>query len=267
MAAFGSMPIGQYYPAESPVHRLDSRVKIVLALALTVAVFLVQSFISFALLAAAVIVLVSIGRLPWRVVIRGLRPLVYILAFTVAIHLLTTAGPSIEVGWLRISREGLRTGAFVTVRLILLVLGTSLLTLTSTPVELTDGLEYLLGPLKRIGVPAHEIAMMMTIALRFIPTLVAETDKIVKAQMARGAEFERGNPVKRARSFIPVLVPLFVGVFRRADELAIAMESRCYRGGDNRTRLRELRMRPVDWAAGLCFSLVLAALVIVGRVY
>ncbi|MEW6189490.1 MAG: energy-coupling factor transporter transmembrane component T, partial [Actinomycetota bacterium] len=195
-----------------------------------------------------------------------LKPLRLIIIFTFAMHLLFTSGTILmKLGPLRITQEGLQMGVFICIRLILLLLGTSLLTLTTTPIELTDGLEYLLSPFRRLKIPAHELAMMMTIALRFIPTLVMETDKIMKAQMARGADFESGNILRRARSFLPLLIPLFVSAFRRADELALGMESRCYRGGEGRTRLKALEMSGKDWLAGTVASLLLIVSVAMGR--
>lgn len=261
-----SLTIGQYYPGESLVHRVDPRLKIMVVLAYAVILFVVRNFISFAIVAVFILGLIYLARLPWRWVFRGLKPLVYILGFTLVLHLFTTAGPAwFMIGPLKVTRAGFLTGTFVCIRLILLVLGTSLISLTTTPIELTDGLEYLLSPLKVIKVPAHELAMMMTIALRFIPTLLSETDKIIKAQSSRGADFESGNIFKRAKNFIPLLVPLFISVFRRADELALAMESRCYRGGEGRTRLNELKMGGADWVTLVIVSLFLAGVVVAGR--
>lgn len=261
-----SLTIGQYYPSESPVHRLDPRLKITAVLIYAIILFMVRNFTSFAIVAIFILGLIWLARLPWQWVFRGLKPLVYILTFTLALHLFTTAGPTwFEMGPLKVTRAGFLTGTFVCIRLILLVLGTSFISLTTTPIELTDGLEYLLSPLKVIKVPAHELAMMMTIALRFVPTLLSEADKIIKAQSSRGADFESGNVFKRAKNFIPLLVPLFVSVFRRADELALAMESRCYRGGEGRTRLNELKMRGIDWVALGVILVFLVGVVVVGR--
>lgn len=259
-----SVTIGQYYPSDSVVHRLDPRVKIVITLIMAVGIFAVTGFSSLAAVTLFIALVTALARIPPSWLLRGLRPLVIILVFTLALHLFLSSGPALaRLGPLRLSRTGLATGLFVVGRLILLVLGTSLLTLTTSPIELTDGLEYLLAPLKAVRVPAHELAMMMTIALRFIPTLLLEVDRIMKAQMARGADFESGNILRRATNFVPLLIPLFIAVFRRADELALAMEARAYRGGEGRTRMRALVMRPADWAAlvgVLGFSaLVLAA--------
>ncbi|HAW60438.1 MAG TPA: transporter [Actinobacteria bacterium] len=257
--------VGQYFPAESPIHRLDPRVKICLTMLLMVAIFMVRSFTGFAGLGLLLCLVVYVGQLPWSWILRGLKPLRYVLLFTLVMHLLFTPGLVILLlGPLRITQEGLQNGLFFCARLVLLVSGTSLLTFTTTPIELTDGIEYLLSPFRRFKVPAHELAMMMTIALRFIPTLLVETEKIMKAQMARGADFESGNIFRRARSLVPLLVPLFVSVFRRADELALAMESRCYRGGEGRTRMRALRMEGKDWLMGLATVVLLVLAILVG---
>lgn len=258
--------VGQYFPAESPIHHLDPRVKICLTMLLMVAIFMVKSFTGFAALGLLLCLVVYVGQLPWSWILRGLKPLRYILLFTLVMHLLFTPGLVILLlGPLRITQEGLRNGLFFCARLVLLVSGTSLLTFTTTPIELTDGIEYLLSPFRRFKVPAHELAMMMTIALRFIPTLLVETEKIMKAQMARGADFESGNIFRRAKSLVPLLVPLFVSVFRRADELALAMESRCYRGGEGRTRMRALRMEGKDWLMGMATVVLLVLAILVGR--
>ncbi len=251
--------IGQYLPRSSPVHRLDPRTKIVSATGLLVGLFFVPSFQGFALFAAGVLGTLVLAQVPLGYALRGLRPIAVLLLLTVVLNTFFAAGePTPELfrlGPLVATQGGLRTAAFVGLRLILLVAVTSLLTFTTSPVELTDGLEWLLRPFRRIGVPAHELAMMMTIALRFIPTLLEETEKIMKAQMARGAEFGSGNIVQRARAFVPVLVPLMVSAFRRSEELALAMEARCYHGGEGRTRMKALRAR----AADLLASMVVAA--------
>ncbi len=242
---------GQYYPSGSLVHRADPRVKLLLVIIFVLAVFLVKNFTGFAIVVVLLGLFVYLSRLPVILTLKGVRPLLFVLAITLLIHL-----------WVG---GGLRTGIFVDLRLILLVVGASFLTLTSTPVELTDAIESLLSPLKRIGVPSHELAMMMTIALRFIPALSTEADKIIKAQTARGARFDSKNPLARARSFIPILVPLFVSVFRRADELAEAMEARAYRGGEGRTRMHNLKMRSGDWVSFVVVIILLAGMVWVGR--
>lgn len=266
MSAIGSITIGQYYPGESAVHRLDPRVKIAATFIFMVSLFVVRNFWGFLAFFLLIALAVFLAQLPWPLVVRGLRPILYFLLFTVVIHLFFTPGLVLaRLGPLRITIEGVRNGLFISSRLLLLVVGTSLLTLTTTPIQLTDAIEFMLKPLAVLRVPAHEIAMMMTIALRFIPTLVVEADKIMKSQTARGADFESGNILRRARSYIPLLIPLFVSAFRRADELALAMESRLYRGGKGRTRLRELRAEAKDWLA-LAFALVIAVGVgILGR--
>ncbi len=251
MSVGASFITGQYYPSGSLVHRADPRVKLLIVVTFALAVFLVKNFTGFAAIVVLLGFFIYLSRLPAILTLKGVRPLFFILAFTLLIHLGT--------------RDGLRTGLFVDLRLIILVVGASFLTLTSTPVELTDAIESLLSPLKRIGIPSHELAMMMTIALRFIPTLSVEANKIIKAQTARGARFDSKNPLTRARSFTPILVPLFVNVFRRADELAEAMEARAYHGGDGRTRMRELKMRPGDWVGFVMAIILLAGMVWVGR--
>jgi energy-coupling factor transport system permease protein len=258
--------MGQYYPAESLVHAMDPRAKLLIAVTFMVVLFIGNNFYAFAIMGAFAFLAILLSKVPVRLLIRGLRPIVFIMAFTLLLHLFLTPGPAIfKVGPVTATWSGLIQGAFIGVRLVILIMFTSLLTLTTSPIELTDGLEDVLKPFRRLGVPAHELAMMMTIALRFIPTLLEEAERIMKAQMARGADFESGNMMKRAKSLIPLLVPLFVSAFRRADDLAMAMEARCYRGGEGRTRMRQLRMAFRDYAA---FGLILvtAALVIVVRI-
>lgn len=242
--------IGQYIPADSPVHRLDPRTKITAVTLLMVIIFVVRDFVGYALLTAFLLTVIALSRIPVSHVLRGLRPIGFLLALTLVLNVFFSGIEGGDVmfrlGPLVATRQAVVRALFIGYRLIALVVATSLLTFTTSPVELTDGLERLLRPFRRIGVPSHELAMMMTIALRFIPTLLEETEKIIKAQMARGAEFERGNVLRRARALVPVLVPLFVSAFRRADELALAMEARCYRGGDKRTRMKELRFAARD---------------------
>jgi energy-coupling factor transport system permease protein len=261
--------IGQYYPGDSSIHRLDPRLKIALVLAFLAAVFLIENFAGFALVGAALLLVVRISRIPARWMLRSLRPLTFIVLLTMLLHSLRLTGsagdPLVALGPVKIVSSGLVSGFFFSLRLVLLVAGSSLLTLTTTPVRLADALESMLRPLARFGLPAHELAMMMTVALRFIPTLVDETDRIMKAQMARGADFESGNLVRRARSYVPLLVPLFVSIFRTADELAVAMEARGYRGGEGRTRLHELRVTPLDWRLTAASAVLLTAVVAVGR--
>ncbi|NLM38466.1 MAG: energy-coupling factor transporter transmembrane protein EcfT [Firmicutes bacterium] len=245
---FKNITIGQYIPGNSVIHRLDPRTKILGAVLLIAMLFLVDSVWGYLLAGLAIFAVIYLSEIPIKVVLRGLRPLFVILLLTVSLHLFMTEGdPIFNVRFLnRITWQGLNRGVLMGVRLALLVMGTSLLTLTTSPINLTDGIESLLSPGKRIGVPAHELAMMMTIALRFIPTLLEEAEKIMKAQMARGADFQSGNLVQRAKSLIPLLVPLFVNAFRRADDLAVAMEARGYRGGEGRTKFKELHFRRAD---------------------
>ncbi|MFZ5966760.1 MAG: energy-coupling factor transporter transmembrane component T family protein [Bacillota bacterium] len=255
--------IGQYYPVDSVIHKVDPRVKILATFVFIAALFIVKNFIAysyvFVFLAAAII----LSKVPISYMLRGLKPLFMIIILTVTINIFMTKGEVIyPLGPLEITKEGVYQAAFMAIRLILLIVGTSLLTLTTSPIQLTDGIEKLLNPFKKIGVPAHELAMMMTIALRFIPTLLEETDKIMKAQMARGADFESGNIVNRAKSLVPLLVPLFISAFRRADELAMAMEARCYRGGENRTRMKELSLHGRDFVASAVTVMVLVAVIV-----
>lgn len=254
---------GQYVPVESMIHRLDPRTKILGTLVLAVVVFVARGAGDLAAYAALLALIVLAARISPGYVLRSLRPVFWLVAFAVVFQVLF--GPEgghavFRRGPITITRENLAAGVFYGVRLALLIIATSLMTFTTSPVELTDGLERLLRPFRRIGVPAHELALMMTIALRFIPTLIEETDKIMKAQMARGAEFSQGSIVRRARALVPLLVPLFVGAFRRAESLALAMEARCYRGGDQRTRMTELVLRPRDYAA---FAVLLIVTVLI----
>lgn len=243
----GNITLGQYYPVESPIHRLDPRTKILITITFIVLLFAVKDVAGYAVLLVFTALIVALSKVPWRLVLRTLRPLVFIFIFTFVLHVFTTKGDVLLViGPLKGTRQGVMQGLFIGIRLFLLIATTSILTLTTSPISLTDGLESLLGVLSPLGVPAHELAMMMTIALRFIPTLLEEADKIMKAQMARGADFQSGNVVQRAKNLVPLLVPLFVSAFRRADELATAMEARCYRGGKGRTRMKKLQLRGAD---------------------
>lgn len=245
--AFKDITLGQYIPGDSPVHRLDPRAKILLTLVLIVTLFLIVDWPGYLVFAGMIFAAAAVSRVRARYLVKGLRPLTFILLFTFGLHLFMDPGRTLfAVGPVRATWEGLIQGVLISVRLALLVVATSLLTLTTSPIALTDGIESLLSPGKVVGVPAHELAMMMTIALRFIPTLLEEADKIMKAQTARGADFETGGIVQRAKALVPILVPLFVSAFRRADELAVAMEARCYRGGKGRTRLKSLRFTVVD---------------------
>ena len=257
--------LGQYYPGESPLHRLDPRAKLIMTLMLIVGVFLADSFLAYAVFFAYVLAAAYLSKIPLKLMLKGLKAVYFIIVLTFILNAFFGSGETVLVQWqfVTITREGVRTAVFMALRLMLLVFGTQLLTLTTSPIALTDGLERLFSPLSRIGFPAHEMAMMMSIALRFIPTLLEEADKIMKAQTARGADFETGNLMARAKAMIPLLVPLFVSAFRRADELALAMEARCYRGGANRTRLRVLKYTTLDAWAGLSMALLIALVVLI----
>ncbi|MDX9916392.1 MAG: energy-coupling factor transporter transmembrane component T [Gudongella sp.] len=240
--------IGQYFPGTSIVHKLDPRVKIVVTAMFIASLFFITKFYPYALIVLFIGMVINNAKLPIKFILKGLKPLMFIILITFAINLFMTKGEVlVTLGPLTVTKEGLRQSVFMALRLVFLITGTSLLTLTTSPIALTDGIEKLLSPFKKIGLPAHELAMMMTIALRFIPTLLEETDKIMKAQMARGADFESGNILNRAKNLVPLLVPLFINAFRRADDLATAMEARCYRGGDGRTRLNELMFKKSDY--------------------
>ena len=255
--------IGQYFPGDTFVHKLDPRIKILIIIMFITSLFFIDSFFPYIFILGFILFSIKISDIPLKFVLKGLKPLVLIISITFIINVLFTKGEVLfRIGPLSITKEGLSQATFMALRLIFLITGTSLLTLTTSPISLTDGIEKLLSPFKKIGLPAHELAMMMTIALRFIPTLLEETDKIMKAQMARGADFESGNVINRAKNLVPLLVPLFINAFRRADELAIAMEARCYRGGENRTRLNELKLNKQDILAisimGIFFGFIVS---------
>ena len=259
-----NLTIGQHYPVESPIHSLDPRVKIIITIFFIVSLFLVDNFTTYLVVIVFLAAVIKMSKVPFKFVIRGLRPILMIILITFIINILMTPGKILlKVGFIKITEEGLRQAGFMAIRLTLLIMGTSLLTLTTSPIILTDGIESLLSPFKRFGLPAHELAMMMTIALRFIPTLLDETEKIMKAQKSRGADFESGNLVSRAKNLVPLLVPLFVSAFRRADELAMAMEARCYRGGENRTKMRQLKISKGDYVASVIFTIYFAAVIII----
>lgn len=253
--------IGQYYPAASSIHKLDPRTKISMVFIYIVGLFFVNQWIGYLFVALCFYAAVKISHVPFKFIMKGLKSILFILIFTVVLNVFFTSTGKTLWSWkfLTITDEGLIIAGQMGLRLILLIVGSSLLTLTTSPIELTDGIESLLSPLRKIGVPAHEIAMMMSIALRFIPILLEETDKIMKAQMARGADFETGNIMHRAKAMIPILVPLFISAFRRADELAMAMEARCYRGGVGRTRLHSLKYEKQDYFSfclGILFLII-----------
>lgn len=256
MAMLKNITIGQYIPGDSAIHRLDPRTKIIATFLFIALLFLVDSFIGYGAAALIILLAIFISRIPVKFILRGIRPLAVIIILTLSIHFFMTDGRVIfQIWFLKVTYEGLIRGLMMGFRLILLVTGTSVLTLTTSPILLTDGIERLLNPFRVIGVPAHELAMMMTIALRFIPTLIEETDKIMKAQMARGADFESGNIFNRAKSLILILIPLFINAFRRADDLVVVMEARGYRGGEGRTKFRLLKFTAQD-ALTLGFMLV-----------
>lgn len=258
-----NISIGQYFPGDSVIHKLDPRTKILFTLMFIVCIFASKGFLCFALIAAFAYLCMRITKIGLKFIVRGLKPILFIVVFTFLLNLFLSSGDDVLVKWgiLKITYTGIRNALFMAVRLILLVTCTQLLTLTTSPIRLTDGLERLFAPLKKIKFPAHELAMMMSIALRFIPTLIEETDKITKAQKARGADFETGGVIKRVKSMVPLLVPLFVGAFRRADELAMAMEARCYRGGGGRTKMHPLVYKKNDYLA-IGVSVILLACVI-----
>lgn len=249
--------IGQYLPGDSFVHKLDPRVKILLSFIYIIDLFIVNNFVGYAFITLFTIAAIMISKIPFKYIFKGIKPILWIIIFTAVLNAFLTPGNPIQIiGPIKVTDKGLYLAVFMVVRLVFLIVGTSLLTLTTSPIALTDGIERLLNPFRKIGLPAHELAMMMTIALRFIPTLLDETDKIMKAQMARGADFESGNVLKRAKNLIPLLVPLFISSFRRADELALAMEARCYRGGEGRTRLKQLKIEGRDYIALFVMTLL-----------
>ncbi len=258
-----NITLGQFFPGDSTLHRMDPRVKIVLVLLFIVLIFFVKTFYGYLAVAAFVILLVTTTGVPVKYILRGLKPVFFIVLLTFVLNALMTPGetPLVEWRFISITKEGLKNASFLSIRLVLLVIGSQLLTLTTSPLGLTDGIEQLANPLKKIGFPAHEMAMMMTIALRFIPTLLNETDRIMKAQISRGADFETGNLVQKAKSLVPLLVPLFVSAFRRADDLALAMEARCYQGGNGRTRMKVLKTSVADLYGSLVFLGLVAAVV------
>lgn len=258
--------IGQYVPGDSYVHKLDPRIKILISLIYIVLIFIVSNFKGYFFVGTVMVGTILISKVSFSYIFKGLKPIFILLIITAILNLFMTGGNTLIFHWkfINIYKEGIILAAFLVIRLVFLIAGTSLLTLTTSPIELTDGIEKLLNPLKRLGVPAHELAMMMTIALRFIPTLMDETDKIMKAQKARGADFEKGSLLERAKNLIPLLVPLFISSFRRADELAMAMEARCYRGGEGRTRMKILKLTKNDFVASL-FTAVFIAVIIWSR--
>lgn len=234
--------IGQYYPVESAIHRLDPRVKLAMVFGFIISLFFGRGLLYYFVAAIFLVIVIKISKIPFSYMVKGLKSIIILILFTVILNLFMTPGEHeiISIWVLKVSIEGLIAAAGMAIRLILLIIGSSLLTLATSPIDLTDAIEKILKPFEKIKLPAHEIAMMMTIALRFIPILLEETDKIMKAQMARGADFEHGGLIKKAKNLVPLLVPLFISAFRRADDLALAMEARCYRGGEGRTRMKQL---------------------------
>ena len=254
--------LGQYYQTDSVLHRLDCRVKLVGTLAFIISLFVVNNVWGYLLAALFLALCIRLSNVPFKFMVKGMKSIVFLMLFAVVFNLFLTPGtPAVTIWKLKITWEGIEMASKMAVRLVMLIIGSSLMTLTTTPNHLTDGLESLLNPLKKLKVPVHEVSMMMSIALRFIPTLMDEADKIMKAQKARGADFEQGNLFQRAKAMVPLLVPLFVGAFRRAEELALAMDARCYRGGAGRTRMNQLTYHGIDVLAGLAILALYAAVI------
>lgn len=258
--------LGQYFPGDSFLHKLDPRTKLLCVILYIVALFCADSALTYAIVAAVLALGITVSGVKLRALTKGLRAVYIIVIFTAVMNLFFTPGTPVADVWLlrRVTFEGIRSAVKMLLRIVMLIMGTFLLTYTTSPISLTDGLERLLSPLKKVRFPVHELAMMMSIALRFIPTLIEETDKIMSAQKARGADFESGNIFRRARALVPILVPLFVSAFRRADELATAMECRCYHGGEGRTALHVLRYRAADYAVLAGFLLLTAGIIVLG---
>lgn len=255
--------LGQFFPGESVIHRLDPRTKLIWVVVYIVALFLAKWFVSYALILVTLSLVVAVSQIRLKVILRGMKPLLLIILLTAVLNIFYSQGDVLVHFWIiTITKQGVMNAIFMMLRITLLVTGTFMLTYTTSPIALTDGLESLLNPLKKLHVPVHELAMMMCIALRFIPTLIEETDKIMSAQKARGADFESGNLIARAKALVPILVPLFISAFRRADELATAMECRCYHGGDGRTRLNQLHLAARDIAAFAAAALLLAGVIV-----
>lgn len=256
--------IGQHYPTQSLIHKLDSRVKLVATFIFMASLFIINKFWPYLLVITCLFLIIKLSNIPFKYILRGLKPLRWIILFTLVINVFFLPGEQViwSFGVMKVTMEGISQALFMAIRLLLLVLGTSLLTLTTSPMDLTDGIERLLKPFNRIGLPVHELAMMMTIALRFIPTLLDETDKIMKAQMSRGADFESKNLIARAKNLVPLLVPLFVSAFRRAEELGTAMEARCYRGGYNRTKMKVAVLTKADYISYVLQFIYLGSIIV-----
>ncbi|MDD2969175.1 MAG: energy-coupling factor transporter transmembrane component T [Lachnospiraceae bacterium] len=259
--------LGQYYQTESCIHSLDPRVKLLGTILFIISLFSIRNFSGYLVAALFLAVIIRLSHVPFRFMVKGMRAILFLLLITVVFNLFLTPGETLVSFWkFRITQEGLRTAIFMALRLTFLIIGSSVMTLTTTPNHLTDGMEKLLKPLQKLRVPVHEISMMMSIALRFIPILLEETDKIMKAQIARGADFESGNLIKKAKSLVPLLVPLFISAFRRANDLAMAMEARCYRGGEYRTKMKPLAYKKQDAAAYVIVILYLILTIWIGRI-
>ncbi len=257
--------LGQYYPADSILHKLDPRVKLVTTIVFLIALFVANDWIGYLVATIFLVAVIRLSKVPFHFMVKGLKAIFFILLITMIFNLFLTPGDVVLVQFwkLKITDKGLHTAIFMAIRLIYLILGSSVMTLTTTPNDLTDGLEKLMSPLKKLHVPVHEVAMMMSIALRFIPILLEETDKIMKAQIARGADFENGNLIQKAKNLVPLLVPLFISAFRRANDLAMAMEARCYRGGEGRTKMKPLIYASRDYYAYGVVALFLAVIIAV----
>lgn len=254
--------LGQYYPVDSVLHRMDPRTKLFGTMIFIISLFLADSAATYMIATLFLVSAIKLSKVPFKFMVRGLKAVMFLLLISVSFNLFLTDGQVlVRLGFLKITREGIRISCFMGLRLIYLVVGSSIMTLTTTPNELTDGLEKSLGFLKAVKVPVHEISMMMSIALRFIPILVEETDKIMKAQMARGADFESGNLIQKAKSMVPLLVPLFISAFRRATDLAMAMEARCYRGGEGRTKMKPLHYNRRDYGAYMIYMIYMAGII------
>ena len=259
--------LGQYFPGNTPIHRLDPRTKLLCVILYIVALFNAKSVLTYAIMAVVLVTCILISQVHYKALTRGLKPVYIIVAFTAIMNLFFSGGTPVADVWLlrHITYEGIRSAVAMVLRIVMLIMGTFLLTYTTSPISLTDALEHLLSPLKKLKMPIHELAMMMSIALRFIPTLIEETDKIMSAQKARGADFESGNIFQRAKALVPILVPLFISAFRRADELATAMECRCYHGGEGRTALHVLRYKAADYLALTGFLILAAGIIVLKR--
>ena len=258
--------LGQYYQTESVIHRLDPRVKLVGTICYIISLFLVNNVWGYAVAALFLAVMIKLSNVPFKFMVKGMRAIIFLLLITVVFNMFLTPGEALVSFWkLTITKEGLKLAVMMAIRLSFLIIGSSVMTLTTTPNNLTDGMENLMKPLRKIKVPVHEIAMMMSIALRFIPILLEETDKIMKAQIARGADFESGNIIKKAKALVPLLVPLFISAFRRANDLAMAMEARCYRGGDGRTKMKPLVYKKADKVGYAVLASYLVICLVVGK--